>query len=416
MSVKRRLAAILLMASLLAALGGCASVFDKEYVSIAPYVDADEGSPQPVGGASEVKNYFGLKLAITRMVNVHEETATLNFRQYDGVISEDIASACREVATGTALGDYCVDYISYDLERIVAYYEAVITVSYKRDAEELASIIRLSGAQTVYDALREAMNELEPSVVIMGNAAGADRESIHAFIERAWHEDPLICVNKPLADAKVYSGGGLQRIFEVSLDYGASKEELISRSVELSERVEALAETINARGDANLALSAAGVVMSECISDETAGDTAWDALMDGRASSEGVAAAYKAVCDRAGVDCRVVVGRLNKQRHCWNVISVAGDWYHADLFRAPEDGLPASFLRPDSAFWGDYWWDVDEYPVCDGRLSYASVFGEEPTPEPTPSPTPDESPTPTPEVSAEPESPSPPDETPEQNT
>ena len=109
--MKKLLAFIVLCAALGAALSGCASVFDKVYVSVTTF---PESTTSPAsGGATAVRNYLDLKLAINSLVTAHAESGTLDFSNYNSAaISDDLAAATKEVSTETALGAYAVDYIS----------------------------------------------------------------------------------------------------------------------------------------------------------------------------------------------------------------------------------------------------------------------------------------------------------------
>ena len=121
--------------------------------------------------------------------------------------------------------------------------------------------------------------------------------------------------------------------------------------------------------------------------------------MAGEASSEGMAVAYKALCDASGIECVVVAGRFDRAEHYWNIITVDGASYHVDVSRAGSLGFGSTFLMNDDQMWGSYWWDNQEYPVCDGPLSYAALTESEPpaetpsaeqSPPPEPSPAPEE--------------------------
>ena len=128
---KRRLAIVLAAALLASLLGGCASVFDKEYLSVSDFVGVTDAPDELTteNGVTSVKDLFALKLAITQLVSAHEDSGVLDLRRYNGEIADDVAAACKEVSTNTALGSYCVEYITYDLDRIVAYYEATVYIT-----------------------------------------------------------------------------------------------------------------------------------------------------------------------------------------------------------------------------------------------------------------------------------------------
>ena len=131
---------------------------------------------------------------------------------------------------------------------------------------------------------------------------------------------------------------------------------------------------MTAKGSAYRALQAATVIMESCRSDAEAGNTFWDAVHLGKANSEGMALAFKALCDKVGVECLVVSGRLDRAEHYWNIITVDGASYHVDVSAAAELGLAGTFLISDSDMWGHYWWDNERYPQCDGSLSYSCLL------------------------------------------
>lgn len=368
--MKKRLPALLLAAAMLLSLPGCASIFDKEYLSVTDY--ADSTSDVNSEGATEVGNYLSLRLAITNLVTEHAESGTVDFRNYSGDISDDIAAACKAVSTGTPLGSYCVDYISYDLDRIVAYYEATVYISYKRTAEEVAGIISVSTTAGVRSAVADALRSMDGQVVVMVSASGLDESGVEQFVTDAYMDEPLSCVNRPSASVTSYSGSGLQKIYEINIDYGGDTAKLTRERKSISDAVDELAGSIKASG-AGAALQAANAITGRCRSDSDGGNTVKAAILEGSADSEGMALAYKALCSAAGVECVVVEGRFDKQEHYWNIIGIDGDYYHVDVSRAADAGISSVFLRSDKDIWGAYWWDYEDYPTCEGSLTYGAV-------------------------------------------
>lgn len=404
--MKRTLAAILVLAALAAPLSGCASIFDQEYLTIENYAEST-ATPQQTEGSVAVENYLELKLAINKLVTAHEERGSLDFSGYDGEnIRDDLASACNDVRSETALAAYAVDYISYDLDRLVSYYEAEVFIYYLHTQEELDSIVSVSTVSGLYDAICDALEEMSTELVVMVNASGAGEAEVIDYVTEAYFADPLSCVNRPQAEVTMYTGGGLQRIYEINLDYGASSPTLKSRKEILTGDLEDLAARVTAQGSAYRALQAATVIMESCRSDAEAGGTFWDAVHLGSANSEGMALAFKALCDMVGVECLVVSGRLDRAEHYWNIITVDGASYHVDVSAAAELGLAGTFLISDSDMWGHYWWDNEKYPQCEGSLSYSALIEEpdEPSPETSPdseSPSPSQSPSTSEEPDAE---------------
>ena len=389
--MKKKIIALFAAAALAASLSGCASIFDKEYIAITDYVDAS--TPPQQEGTVQVENYLELKLAINKLITAHEESGSLDFSSYKGEnISDDLAAACNEVRSETALAAYVVDYISYDLDRHVSYYEAEVYVYYLHTQEEVEAIVSVGTVSGLYDAVSAALEQMSPGLVVMVTASGASEAEVAGYVTEAYFENPLSCVNLPTTEVTMYTGGGLQRIYEINLDYGASVASLASRKEILSAELTELAGRVTSRGEAYRALQAATVVMETCASNAEAGDTLWDAVHLGAAYSRGMALAFKALCDIVEVDCTVVAGRLDRAEHYWNIVTVDGASYHVDVSAAAGRGLAATFFISDADMWGHYWWDNENYPQCDGALSYAALTEE-----------PDSVETEAPEASASPE-------------
>ena len=124
-------------------------------------------------------------------------------------------------------------------------------------------------------------------------------------------------------------------------------------------------------------------------------DTAFGALIDGRATGEGFVMALQLICRDLGFESRVVRGRRDSVDHCWNLVKLGEDWYHVDASAFGQDGASQAFLRRDGEMAGRYWWDTNMYEACEGPLSYAYFVpgtpaepgegetGAEPTEEPS---------------------------------
>ncbi len=60
--------------------------------------------------------------------------------------------------------------------------------------------------------------------------------------------------------------------------------------------------------------------------------TVYGALIDGAASSEGYAKAFKYLLNLAGIPCEYVNGTANGGARIWNIVKLDGNYYHTDAF------------------------------------------------------------------------------------
>lgn len=388
----KRLLCMLLAAALLLGLGGC-SIFDRSVYELTDYsAETEEGSDDGVGYISD---YAALRRAIVWLVSEHQESAELQFQNYDGNISRDLSQACWEVKSSTPLGAFAVDYTSFDLSRIVSFYQADIYITYKRSAEQMLELEQLGGLSSFLRRLDEALSGGERYLVLQMTAASLTPELVKEYIRRAYYADALASPVLPEAEVSLYPDSGVERIVEITLDYGLSDEELTAQREALTSACQSLAATLTddtdaasgepadiasgeTDGTADRLAAAVQALGAACQYDANGGSGAYDALVTGRANSEGLAMAFQALCSSLGLDCQVVSGRLDNEPHFWNIVSFGGASYHLDLTE-PD----SRFLLGDDGMWGRYWWDTAAYPACAADYSYTALAGDAASPEPT---------------------------------
>lgn len=379
----RKLLGALLMAAAALALCGCSALFDTEYYVTTEYeAPSDDAAAEPEeetedDAAGSISNYTALKRAITQLVSEHVESAELQFQNYDGSISQDISTACWEVKSSTALGAFAVDYISYDLSRIVSYYQAEIYITYKRSASQVAALEQTENMSALAARLDEALRAGETYLVLGVSAASATAQTVREDVERSYYDDPLACPVLPEIEVNVYPESGVSRIMEVTLDYGCDSLVLSRMRQELGAALDVMAaQTVPEDGgtypDAERVRILCRYLAENCVYDPDASSTAWDALVGRTADSAGLAMALEAGCQAIGVGCQVVSGRMDGESHIWNIVTLEDSFYHVDVSNWAA-GEAAAFLAGDEDIWGAYWWDTSEYPVCPASYSETEI-------------------------------------------
>jgi hypothetical protein len=395
-----RAAAVLTLVLLLA---GCRSMFESEYTYSEMY-DAKTQTESQAEGV-EVKNYAQLCSALQNMIADYDKHGVLLFSNYNGSVSDDMAAACYEVKTTAPLGAYAVEELDYELDRIVSYYTADISIRFRRTHDEVDSVITLNGTAELRTAVTGAMGAGQNKLTVRVYSSAVSEQYITDMITDAYFDQPLLCAEQPAPEVKSYPSEGFNRIYEISFGFTESPERLAGMKSELTEAVSAMSSAAYAESNGAFALRLAEQLYRSCAeSDSPANDTAYGALVEHEAGSTGMAMAYKALCMDRGIDCLVVRGSIVETRmysHGWNIITLDGDSYHVDVSRLNTYGRGAMFLASDLAMWGRYVWDTEHYPACAGRMCYADLVpaaeggedtsGEtaEPTPEPSAEPAPD---------------------------
>jgi hypothetical protein len=375
--MKRLLALAVAVLLMIPLLSGCGGAFEKEYVSVSEYVPPVQAEND---GAERVtvRNMAELKRALIDMVYDGAAGGSIAFdANYDGSAPEDMESACWQVRTQDSLCAYCVRDLSYELEKIVNHYESTVSIDYTSYAAELSSIVQLPYAVGLEELLSGAMEESRPRLTILVRASSYSAEKVKSLALEIYRSHPTICVREPQITVHMYSGSGRQRLYDINFAYGMAEDELIRCKSQLK-NLDVMSNLDAAELDgAHRALAACRFLTDNCVWNEAAKGSCYDALINGETNSEGLALAYVEMCHQLDLDCRIVYGQLGGRDHSWNLIRLDGDFYHVDVSRCYDDGFALGFLQNDESMWNDYRWNISNYPSCSGELSYAALEAED---------------------------------------
>lgn len=372
--MKNRFTTLALSAALALCLCGCGGMFDSEYVVVNDYVPAAQTGINS-GDTISVSSFNELKQALLRMVAAGESESRLTFDQaYDGDVTADMASACWEVRTQDALCAYCVENIAYDLAQIVTYYEASVYISYSNMVPAAQDIVHMQYSTDVSEIIKRALEQGQNRLVVLINRSSYSAASMELLVSRLYRANPGLAPREPSVNVNLFSGTGMQRLYEINFSYGVSAQELAVRKADMA-ALDPFAELDTEDMDeAHRALAACRYLTETCqYAEESQYDNIYSALIRGQSGSEGMALAFVDLCGRLGVNCQIVYGQRNWQDHCWNIVELDGAYYHIDPAMCSSAGFDNSFLLRDEDIWGIYRWDTASYPTCVGPLTYWDV-------------------------------------------
>lgn len=376
----KKLSIALLLALCCLLLAGCGSVFEKEYVSVTDY-NPPAQAESSTGERVTVHNMAELKKTIMDMVYAGTAGGSIAFDpNYDGSAPDDMESACWQLRTQDALCAYCVRDMSYEIEKIVNYYESTVNIDYTAYAAELSSIIQLPYSVGLQDILSSAMEENRTRVTLLINTSSTTAENVKTMAQELYRSNPTLCVREPQLSVYMYSGSGRQRLYDINFRYGMAEDELIRCKSLLKNLDVASNLAADSLDDPHAAFAACRYLVENCTLNESAPGSCYDALIEFESSSEGLALAYVEMCHQLGLECRVVYGQLGGADHCWDIVRLGGDWYHVDVSRCYDGEYAAGFLLDDEQMWNDYRWNISAYPACTGEMSYADVEEKEEAP------------------------------------
>jgi len=379
--VKRRAAAFVpaLALALALPLGGCAAIFQRPYSSAVDHVELSRAVDSSILRA---ETYRGLVDAILYFVNAHAGQGVVRLYNYTGSVNEDLDAACREVLLEDPLAAFAVEDISFQCARIVSYYEATLTLTYSRSAQEVDGIQFAAGSAALRQELGHAMAAFAPSLVLRMSYFPGDADDVRSMAVQAYYDTPQAAFGMPEFDIEIYPEGGVQRIVEVGFRWPQDPGELSGRSASLAALAQELlaSEPIPEGTERHTPEQLAELLRRTAAPMDPAGAAdPYEALSGGAANQLAHALALELLLQQAGLEATLATGRLGEGDVCWIIVNTESGWRHLLL----TDEQPRLYTDLELTALG-YLWNSEAYPAC---VDYnADLSGEATAAQPEPAP------------------------------
>ena len=353
-----KIAALTLCLSLL--LSGCSSLLNRSYSSETPHTQfSGEASDTDVLRA---ENYQGLVSAILHLVTEGQGSGVIRLYNYQGTVESDVDAACLEVTKKDPLGAYAVEYMKYNVTRVRTYYEAALTIIYRRTPEQIAAVVSVTGTNAIRSELMQTMAEYRPEVAFrvsyFNDAENA--ESIRQMVEDAYYDVPYAAMGMPEVTVNLYPDSGQQRLVEILLTYSGEAVLLQQRQEDLLTKAEEMTASLLAMPEEDRLTEIIEKLSTvETVQEGENCASVWSALMQNKADSEGMALAVQVLCQYASLKCELVRGTRGGQPWCWNEVCVNSRWAHLDLTREKPHLMTDAQMESRG-----YDWEQDGLPVC----------------------------------------------------
>lgn len=362
---------ILPLALVLTLLTSCSAMLERSYSVSAPHVDRPTVAEDP--SALRVENYRELVSAVLYLVSQGAEEGVIQLYDYTGSVENDLTSACLEVATEDPLGAYAVDYIKHEYTRVVSYYQATLSIHYRRSQEQIHSMVNVTGTGAIRTELQEALSRFEPEVILRVGYFSEDEDSIAQLIRQAYYDAPVTALGMPQAEISLYPDSGRERVVEIRLTYPENAEELRRESEYLTQELKTMPGAQENTPE-DTARQRATELWTRAAYAPDGGSTAYAALADGAADEQGMALTYTLLSRQAGLSCEVVEGLREEEPWFWNVLTFPGG--EIRYLDPSEDG--GGFYTAQELFDRGYRWaDGPEEP----EMPEEEADGEEGEPE-----------------------------------
>ncbi len=351
------------------------SLTDKEYVVVRDYLPSEQQESH-AGGRFTVNSLSAIKSALLNMAYEGRTEGNILFEtSYEGDALDDLETACRTVRMEDALCAYCVENISYSFNKIVTINEATVKISYSKVSEKPERIVHIGFSSEAEAAILNAMKKGQGTLALLVGNSGFSADDMAAQVNKAYCRNPASVPKKPETVVNVFSGSGTQRLYEIQINYGMSASELQKCRRELLDFRPFEQLDKESKSEVELAYAACNYLVDNCtITDNKEQNSAYSALIDKKANSEGLAFGYVELCRQLNVDCQIVYGQHDWEEHYWNIVRLDDSYYHVDITQCAKGGPALGFMQNDDTFWRMYRWDVASYPQCTGTKSFFDFF------------------------------------------
>ncbi|MPN21125.1 hypothetical protein SDC9_168504 [bioreactor metagenome] len=222
-------------------------------------------------------------------------------------------------------------------------------------------MVSVTGSSAIKGELRESLTHFAPETVLRVSYITEDESYILGLVQDAYYSAPQAAFGLPSVAISLYPDSGYRRIVELELTYPDRVEVLQQKQRRLLDEASGLLAGLPA--DAQEVPLRLWTLVRRSAEYQPNGaqelGSAYAALVEGRADSEGLALAFKLLCDLTETESLVVVGTLNGERHVWNLIYTDEGWRHTSAVW--ED--PA-FLTDSAMLALGYAWDTETTPAA----------------------------------------------------
>ena len=368
--MKRVILPILCLLLLLTA-SGCGSILEGEVTVIEPYASRRSENEDSSEDAPILENDSAFAQAVLNMLAQKESDAVFRIPLPEDVSAREaeLMGICRALALDTPLGAYAVYYISCRLTPIVSYCNVQVSVTYKREADEISDLFTVSSLRYMDSRLRTCLSNFSGSLVFRTSLDELTADYLSDRVSYLFRRSPLDAVTEPDLEVVCYPDTTGDRIMELKFlwPYNPSvmddmRSRMISRADDITGRTGntddySVIQTLITEQNYGASL------LPEPVS--ALSDSAYGFLVSRAGTYLSAALSLKTLCDRLNIGCYVVEGWHNGEPAWWNIVSCDGKWYHVDPTGTVVSPVDGSLLLSDDTLTADqYYWSTGDYPAC----------------------------------------------------
>lgn len=140
---------------------------------------------------------------------------------YPGNLTVDLERARRQLMEEEPLGCYALEDVSFDISKIVAYYEVTLEFDYRVDRKELTSMARVSSEEALAGVMGRCLeDQADRLCVYLSGYPESDAEYFQRALDAAAEAQAELPLGKPeIAAQELYPRSGPRRVAVLELHY-----------------------------------------------------------------------------------------------------------------------------------------------------------------------------------------------------
>ena len=373
---------LLLITVLCLLLTGC-SWLSGSYHSVTPHRQQAGDVDDTIEAAD---SYLQLRNAMEKMVLSGTESGVISVAEIPAERLEDFLNmAVRYVEESFPMGAYAVEEITTQLGTVGGSTALAVEIRYLHGRQEILSVLQVENMDEARKIIGSALSQYEPGLVML--IADYESTDIHQLVEDFAQENPGDLMEIPETSVQIFPSSGHQRVLELKFSYQSSRDSLRAMGDVVQRVFNSAALYVSHDTSDAQKLSQLYSFLMERFSDyqiKTSITPAYSLLNHGVGDSHAFAVVFAEMCQRAGVECQVVVGTRRGEPWCWNLVQEDGNYYHVDLLACRQLG---GYTPMTDDRMGDYVWDYSAYPACPDPTAVHKDSTQPPATEPTAAPT-----------------------------
>lgn len=364
---------------------GCSAIIETSTTQIRP-VESQTINMENPGEFISIHHQDDLTLSIWTMLDNHTETQRFRIHHLQGGNGILWVNNAIQEIMASPLGAFGVSTI---IPNILAeggtLTEIELSIVYARTQGEIAAVLSVHDSGTLSILLAQALRRGDPFLAVHTPQNIANISFLESTIGDIFHTPGFDIIAFPQVEIHLYPSftTGNQRIAEIQLDFHFSPSEIFQMRTELQSAANSFLENMPEYLEVDQQVLWLAQNLSprlQLISQEQQEEdplapiyhTAYNALVHGQASSQGIALLTHGLLSQLGIESYLILGSINEEEHAWNLLQIGNYFFHIDmsafLRQAPQYAL---FLSDETMLFElGYNWDMLRFPRADSPLTY----------------------------------------------